>query len=216
MDTKERLAELIKSLGLTQAAFAVSINASPGNVSEWLSKANKNPSLDALVRICEKHRVNLNWLLTGEGQMFTDVTVVTGPLGGSVQRMPILAEIAGGEPLEVYNDEPLGYIDVPLGMLHYPPPYYVFRVSGRSMEPWLMDGDTVVISRDWRGLKLRDKIIAFRTPDGITLKKYVVDGRRAWLWPLNRDFSPIPYYRDTADLRMLGILDISIRQFNRE
>lgn len=112
--------------------------------------------------------------------------------------------------------EPLGYIDVPLGMLNFPPPYYVFRVSGHSMEPYVMDGDTVVISRDWRGMKLRDKIIAFRTPDGITLKKYVLDGKRAWLWPLNRDFTPIPYYRDTADLRMLGILDISIRFFNRE
>lgn len=33
-------------------------------------RTNKNPSLDALVRICETHSVNLNWLLTGEGSMF--------------------------------------------------------------------------------------------------------------------------------------------------
>ncbi|EHO40400.1 helix-turn-helix domain protein [Caldithrix abyssi DSM 13497] len=65
----DRLNILIKKLGLAKKDFAKSINVSPGNLSDWL-KGKSEPSSKALIRICEIYNVNLNWLLTGQGNMF--------------------------------------------------------------------------------------------------------------------------------------------------
>jgi len=71
MHIKQRLESILQSLNITQKAFALSIDVSPGNVSDWLSnKRNISPSLEALARISEVYKINLNWLLTGEGEMF--------------------------------------------------------------------------------------------------------------------------------------------------
>jgi transcriptional regulator with XRE-family HTH domain len=71
MEVAERIVELINLLNINKKTFALSINVSPGNISDWLSKNRKaNPSMDAIIRISEKYDVNLNWLLTGKGEMF--------------------------------------------------------------------------------------------------------------------------------------------------
>ena len=83
------------------------------------------------------------------------------------------------------------------------------------MSPFIMDGDIVILSRDWRGLKLHNRICGFRTPDGITLKKLVLQATQmtAWLMPLNHGYDPVPYNKDTEELVMFGILVLLIRKY---
>jgi len=102
-------------------------------------------------------------------------------------------------------------------MLGFSPPYLVFRVSGKSMEPHILHGDVVICSEDWTGIETNGKIMAFRTWEGITLKKLVEDhkNRVTWLMPINHEFTPMPYTEDGEDITMIGILDIAIRSFNR-
>lgn len=71
MNVKNRIELLIVSLKITKKAFASAIEVSPGNVSDWINQnRNANPSTDALIRISEIYKVNLNWLLSGIGSMF--------------------------------------------------------------------------------------------------------------------------------------------------
>jgi phage repressor protein C with HTH and peptisase S24 domain len=159
---KTRLKELIKTLSLKQYQFAESISISGATVSDWLNTANVNPSIESLVRISERHNVNLQWLLTGSGDMFNKVTPP------SRERVPlveiaVVAPIAAGSPLEVYNDEPLEIIQVPASLLNLPPPYFAFKVEGESMSPFILDGDIVILSRNWRGTKVNNHICGFRT-----------------------------------------------------
>ncbi|MFA7542947.1 MAG: S24 family peptidase, partial [Candidatus Cloacimonadaceae bacterium] len=72
-------------------------------------------------------------------------------------------------------EQPFPTLDIPISLLFYPPPYIVFKVSGQSMAPHVMLGDLVICSQDWRDLDVNGKIMAFRTPDGITLKKLIED-----------------------------------------
>ncbi|MDP2173544.1 MAG: S24/S26 family peptidase [Candidatus Cloacimonadaceae bacterium] len=89
-------------------------------------------------------------------------------------------------------------------------------MAGSSMEPQILSGDLVICSRDWRGIQINNRIMAFRTPDGITLKQLVLVPKQktAWLMPLNHEFTPIPYTKDSSDLTMIGILDTLIRKYN--
>lgn len=193
MDYKELLRELLSSLNISQKKFAEQLGLSQGNVSDWFNRPKYRPSIDALKRISETYNVNLNWLITGEGDMY-NVRAREGLLPRSI-KLPVVGDIAAGFPQEIYLDEPVQYIDVPFSLLTLPPPYHVFTVDGESMLPLIQPGDFVIISADWRGISLNSRICAFRTADGITLKQYVLDKshKTAWLWPVNSAFNPIQY-----------------------
>ncbi len=72
---KERLAQLIEELGLLKKDFAESIGVSTGNLSDWLS-GKTEPSAKPLSRISETYKVNLNWLIVGNGSMFLETTTI--------------------------------------------------------------------------------------------------------------------------------------------
>lgn len=217
MSTAERVKSLIVKKKLTQKKFAESIGISPARLNNYLAGLSKVPQ-DIMVAIAHTYHVNLNWLLTGTGEMFQELQPLDPSILTKTIRLPIVGEIAAGQPCEIYYDEPLGHIDLPISFLHYPPPYMVFRVAGKSMEPYIMSGDIVVCSQDWREVDTNGKIMAFRTWEGITIKRLVVDykNKTTWLMPMNHEFSPIPFNEDSEDLTMIGILDIAIRSYNRD
>ncbi len=217
MDYKILLHELLDTLNLSKKKFAETIGASQGNVSDWFNKPNARPSIDALKRISDTHNVNLNWLITGEGEMFNNVRAREAALSKFI-RLPVVGDIAAGFPTEVVPDEPSEFIEVSTTLLTLPPPYFVFRVDGESMLPVIHPGDYVVLSNGIVGFKnnhLNGKICAFRTADGITLKQFVLDPRTrtTWLWPINSSFKPIPFTKDNPDLTLIGVLVLSIRKY---
>lgn len=73
----ERLKKLRKSLDLTQQEFADKIGIARGNIGAY--EVGKNAPSDAVISlICKtdfsRGRVNENWLRTGEGDMFTEMS----------------------------------------------------------------------------------------------------------------------------------------------
>lgn len=60
---------LIRSKQLSQKLFAESIGVTPGFISAAV-KQGKSLSKETILKISEVHQVSLEWLLTGEGQMF--------------------------------------------------------------------------------------------------------------------------------------------------
>ncbi len=217
MDMRKRLTDLLLALKLKKYKFAESIGVSSGNVSDWFNKPNSKPSADVLSRICEVYGVNLNWLLTGSGPMFQELQQIDGSFLGDTISVPIVGEIAAGEPAVLIYEEPWRVVDLPRGLLSFAPPYVVFRVSGDSMAPFVLPGDLVVCSEDWREVNTNGKIMAFRCEDGITLKKLVEDIKRkvTMLVPLNSHYEPMIYIEGDPDIVMVGILDLCIRRYNR-
>jgi SOS-response transcriptional repressor LexA len=212
----ERLKALRSKLSVTQKKFANLLNCSQAKISDYesgkLSISNKDLSI-----IANTYNVNLNWLITGEGEMFNNVRAHEGIFSNLI-RLPVVGDIAAGFPIELVPDEPTEYIDVPTSLLDQPPPYYVFKVNGESMLPVIHPGDYVIISNGAIGFKnnqLNGRICAFRTADGITLKQLVLDPstRTTWLWPINSSFNPIPFTKDTTDFTLIGVLVLSIRKY---
>ena len=75
---KDRLKKLRKTLGMTQQEFADKIGIARGNIGAY--EVGKNALSDAVISlICKtdfppKGKVNENWLRTGEGDMFTEMS----------------------------------------------------------------------------------------------------------------------------------------------
>lgn len=207
----ERLKHIRTTLKVTQKKLSEVLNCSQAKVSDY--EAGKlHISNQDLSTIATVFNVDLTWLLTGRGEMFAKDRA-RGK--GSLIEIPVVAAIAAGRPLEIYNEEPLEMLYLPATVLHLPPPYIAFKVEGESMSPYIIDGDLVVLSRDWRYLRLHNRICGFRTVDGITLKRLVLQpkNKTVWLMPLNHEYDPVAYSKDTDELSMFGVLILLIRKF---
>jgi len=244
MEIGARLVELIKTLGINRAQFARDINVTQGNISDWINdKKPSKPSVMALAKIKEVYNVNINWLLTGEGLIFTPdsdgrffsagneeeakLEEISGSksvyeyksnsLESRTIALPLLGQISAGAPLEIVNQDSWKYIEIPKAFLwdKYDN-YFVFMVNGQSMEPTIFHGDIVVIHKrdDW--FNLTGKVIAIRTADGITLKKVQYDEKRRqiFLLPFNMNFDIIVLSEEELiNVNIIGEMAMQFRIF---
>lgn len=70
---KERLKKLRKTLDLTQQEFADRIGSARDNIAGY-ETGRRNPSVAVISLICTKFNVNEEWLRTGNGEMFIELT----------------------------------------------------------------------------------------------------------------------------------------------
>ncbi|MDN0071240.1 helix-turn-helix domain-containing protein [uncultured Bacteroides sp.] len=71
---KDRIIQIMRSAGLSNADFADKIGISTSSLSHIFSGRN-NPSLDVVKRIHKSFpSISLNWILYGEGNMYTSDT----------------------------------------------------------------------------------------------------------------------------------------------
>ena len=66
-----RLKQIRKTLHMQQGEFARQLEVLQQQLSKYERGENK-PSADFFTKLVEKFKVNTNWLLTGEGEMFTN------------------------------------------------------------------------------------------------------------------------------------------------
>jgi len=80
-DMENRVKEIRETLKLSQKEFAKALEIPSTTVSKY-ERGEFNPSFDVLAKIGKCYMVNLNWLLNGEGSMFTTSSNLSCNLGG--------------------------------------------------------------------------------------------------------------------------------------
>lgn len=73
MDIVDRLIEIRKKLGYSQAKFAAQLGLSRNFINQ-VENRNKNVSERTVSDICREFDINETWLKTGEGNMFIELT----------------------------------------------------------------------------------------------------------------------------------------------
>ncbi len=214
MTVKQRLKELIDTLQMKQYQFAKSVGVSGATVSDWLNTPNVNPSIDSLVRISEVHGISLQWLLTGVGPMLLNRVPARAKASAFIQ-IPVVADIAAGLGIEAYDVEPSEQLILHQSQLSLPGPYIAFKVVGDSMAPFIYTGDLAIVTQAWHDLDLQDRVLAFRTIDGLTLKRFYLDSKRkyALLIPYNPTYPVLKYTETDPDYTVLGLLLLVLRRF---
>ena len=148
-----RLVLLRDLLSLSQQEFASRIGITQGALSQLESQKSKL-SLDSLLKINRVFRVDCNWLVTGEGEIFYKPNASElQPMdnGGQINRegdIPLIRGEAHAGYIKNYLDEK--YLDT---FEVYKIPgyeaggYRLFEVEGDSMIPSIYPGEIVVCER---------------------------------------------------------------------
>ena len=167
------LKDLLESKNATQLELAKFLNVSNTTVNNYVKGYNM-PRMDKIDGICNFFNINRSDLIE---QKEPELTFVD--LSKSI-KIPVVGKIPAGVPIEAIEDV-IETIDIPEDWTKGDKEYIGLRVSGDSMYPVLLDGDTVVIQIQpsaetgdicacyVNGFDATLKRIAL-TPDSITLK----------------------------------------------
>jgi len=143
MNTKERLLSFLSFLKIGQNKFAKQCGFS----ESLISNSKGSIGSEVLNKIISKYpELNINWLLTGEGEMLKSNTEISELKGKFVPLIPI--EAAAGFPGEDFPG--VRYEDCEQ---YYVPEFqmsgveFVIRVSGSSMYPKYSNGDVLACKK---------------------------------------------------------------------
>ncbi len=129
----------------------------------------------------------------GEGKRSTRpaprVTPFRMPVEHDVVSLPVLGEIAAGQPIEAYSDSAES-LDVPRSIEAHDGSY-VLRVRGKSMIDALIDDGDYVIVQPQATAHDGDIVVALLEDNGVTLKRFFREADRIRLQPANSEMEPI-------------------------
>ena len=117
------------------------------------------------------------------------VTPFRMPVERDVLRLPVIGEIAAGQPIEAYQD-PTQTLEVP-SSLQARDDSYVLRVRGRSMVDALIDDGDYVVVQPQATARDGDIVVALLEDNGVTLKRFYREDGRIRLQPANPEMEPI-------------------------
>jgi repressor LexA len=117
------------------------------------------------------------------------VTPFRMPLDRDVLTLPVLGEIAAGQPIEALAD-PAETLEVPRSM-RAKDDSYVLRVRGKSMIDALIDDGDYVVVQPQATARDGDIVVALLEDNGVTLKRFYREDGRVRLQPANPEMEPI-------------------------
>ena len=131
-------------------------------------------------------------LTTRPKQLPADASKVTPfrmPIERETLSLPVMGEIAAGQPIEAYADA-AETLEVPRSM-EAREDSYVLRVRGKSMIDALIDDGDFVIVQPQATARDGDIVVALLEDNGVTLKRYFREKDRIRLQPANAEMEPI-------------------------
>lgn len=117
------------------------------------------------------------------------ITPFRMPVERDVLALPVLGEIAAGQPIEAYADGAES-LDVPRS-IQARDDSYVLRVRGRSMIEALIDDGDYVVVQPQATARDGDIVVALLEDNGVTLKRFFREKDRIRLQPANAGMEPI-------------------------
>ena len=132
------------------------------------------------------------------------VTPFRMPLERDVLALPVLGEIAAGQPIEAYEDGAES-LDVPRSM-QARDDSYVLRVRGKSMIDALIDDGDYVVVQPAATANDGDIVVALLEDNGVTLKRFFREQDRIRLQPANAEMEPIYATEVQIQGKVVGVI----------
>jgi repressor LexA len=132
------------------------------------------------------------------------VTPFRMPVERDVLALPVLGEIAAGQPIEAYEDGAES-LDVPRSM-QARDDSYVLRVRGKSMIDALIDDGDYVVVQPAATARDGDIVVALLEDNGVTLKRFFREQDRIRLQPANAELEPIYATEVQIQGKVVGVI----------
>ena len=178
-----------------QAYLAAKIDIAARTLQRW-EKGEQVPDSNYLMRLAKHTGVNVEWLLTGEGEMYSSSpkrrNIIPFHRESSFRRVslvdiPLLSSVPAGKTAAIFHPE---YVERYVTVDNIKDQgAFALVVKGSSMSPKIEDGDIVVISPQ-QEVRSGD-ICVVRVNDEDVLKKVKIDEHYIHLIPLNPNFEPV-------------------------
>ena len=194
-NTKEILKRFKKALNIkTDSDLAKYLGVRQNTISTW--KARDSLDYKLLFSKCDENNINIDWLLTGEGDMFRKKQ-------DSVEFVPavavpvISAQVPAGFPAMPPEDD---YIEEYLYIPGVPENSYAVRVRGDSMSPTIKDGDYVIFVPNVE-VRSGDVVIVRNEWNEVMLKRYRTKNGEVFLTSDNPEY---PTVKPNGDYKIIG------------
>ncbi len=140
----------------SKAGLAKAAEVRPASVTDWFNGRTKNLSYDSAVKAADYLGVSARWLANGEGEMHSP-SVVAFDDGDDIDDDDFVeipeyeARCAAGDKCAVYYEELKDSIKARYRRSWFqarqinPDNCRRFKVHGTSMEPFIWDGDTILV-----------------------------------------------------------------------
>jgi repressor LexA len=132
------------------------------------------------------------------------VTPFRMPVERETLTLPVMGEIAAGQPIEAYED-PAETLAVPASM-DAREDSYVLRVRGKSMIDALIDDGDFVIVQPQATARDGDIVVALLEDNGVTLKRFFREKDRIRLQPANAEMDPIYATEVQIQGKVVGVI----------
>ncbi len=107
MSINERFSQIITALfSSNKSAFASAIGVTPSVVDNLVGKRHGKPSFDVVEKVSALEEININWLLTGEGEMLKEMQNNNNGvlINGSNTNSPINNKHYYSDALQIQNE----------------------------------------------------------------------------------------------------------------
>jgi repressor LexA len=132
------------------------------------------------------------------------VTPFRMPIERETLALPVIGEIAAGQPIEAYA-EGAETLEVPRS-LQARDDSYVLRVRGKSMIDALIDDGDYVVVQPQATARDGDIVVALLEDNGVTLKRFYREQDRIRLQPANAEMEPIYASEVQIQGKVVGVI----------
>lgn len=166
----------------------------------------KLPRMSTAIRIAETLGVNVNWLLTGHGEMTSAVSNVEPAPPLRKKGVPLISWVQAGDWCEAVDPYAVGNAELWLPAAdNYSKNAYALRVRGASMEPRFREGEIIVINPDGAADSGKFVIARKEGSKDVTFKQLIREGDEAYLKAVNPQW-PEPIIRMDEAWHICGVV----------
>lgn len=159
-----RLKDLREKMGLSQYAFADKFGVAQSTVGSW-EAGKREPNFTTMQRLADFFGVSVDFLL---GHEESAASTPPDPSVPGAKWIPVLGTIPAGIPIEAVQDI-IDYEEISPQMAAQGE-HFALKISGRSMEPKISDGDVVIV-RKQEDAESGDICVVMVNGDDATVKR---------------------------------------------
>ncbi len=187
---KNHTLELLRSeLGINKKEFAQKLGITQNSYTNYITGKRELPT-DVVLKIKQLFDINIDWLLTGKGNMYNTKTQ------HSLYKIPILSlQASAGSGIHNYEIEDKNIIYLPKKIFKTPQKeenLKIIEVIGDSMEPTIKDGSYVIIDTSKKEL-IDGGIYAINLDNQILIKRLQKIPNGIKIISDNKNYSDIIY-----------------------